>query len=412
MPEFIHSPLAQSNNQKFAMKSPAFKITLVYLIAGVCWIVGSDSALARLSGKHILSNPLITGEMIKGLAYMLVNAFLLYYLIRYYFRRLGRSQAAYRNLFEDNPCPMLAFDQKTLKILAVNNASLYQYGYTKKEFLSMTVDQMRLKEDIPKLLEVIRAGEINFDKTKIQRHLTKDGKLLYVNISAQNGLLDGKKVRWVLIRDMTEVNEKERLLKAALERYDLMMKATKDIIWDLYLNTGQTTLHGSVFENFGYRISSVDIDWFNDKIHLDDLQRFWSHIQEVNEKMDSFWSDQFRIRCADGRYKYVNARGYTMYSEDKKPYRSIGIIQVIQKQKEYELKIENQNQLLKEIAHIVSHELRGPVVSMKGMLSLIAESGNIPSGINHEFQCLNRSANDLDNVIHDVMDKANKVYLA
>lgn len=392
------------------MKSPTFKITLIYLIAGVCWIVGSDSVLARFSGNRTLSNPLIRGEMIKQLAYMLVTACLLYYLIRYYFRRLRRSWIAYRNLFEDNPCPMLAFDQKTLKILAVNNASIYLYGYSKKELLSMTVDQMRLKEDIPKLLEVIRSGEINFDKTKIQRHITKDGKLLYVNIAAQNGLLDGKKVRWVLIRDMTEVNEKERLLKTALERYDLMMKATKDIIWDLYLDNGQTMLHGPVFENFGYRISSVDNDWFNDKIHPDDIQRFWSHVQEINEKVDPFWSDQFRIKCADGQYKYVNARGYIMYSDDKKSYRSIGIIQVIQKQKEYELKIENQNQLLKEIAHIVSHELRGPVASMKGILSLIAESSHIPSGIDHEFQCLNRSANDLDDVIHHIMDKANKVY--
>lgn len=392
------------------MKSPAFKIALIYLIAGICWIVGSDSVLARLSGSHILSNPLLTGEMIKGLAYMLVTAFLLYYLIRYYFRRLRRSDAAYRSLFEDNPSPMIAYDLKTLKILAVNNASLYQYGYTRKEFLSMTFDQLKLKEEIPKLLKILRSGKINFDKTIIVHHLTKDGKMLYVNVSAQNGSLDGKKVRWVLIRDMTEVNEKERLLQAALERYDLVMKATKDIIWDLYLNNGQTMLHGPVFENFGYQVSSVDNDWFNDKIHPDDLQRFWSHVQEVNEKVDPFWSDQFRIKCADGKYKYVNARGYIIYSEDKKSYRSIGVIQDIQKQKEYELKIENQNQLLKEIAHIVSHELRGPVASMKGMLSLIAENENIPSGIDHEFQCLNRSANDLDNVIHHVMDKANKVY--
>ncbi|MGH2643095.1 MAG: PAS domain-containing protein [Chitinophagaceae bacterium] len=392
------------------MKSSPFKIALIYLTAGVCWIIISNILLARLSGSRLFFSPVLIGEMIKGLAYVFVTSLLLYFLIRYYFRRLSRSWAAYRNLFEDSPSPMLAFDPQTLKVVAVNNASLHLYGYTKKEFLAITIDKIKPEKDRPRLLEVVRSGVDSFDKTKIQCHFTKEGKVLYVNVLVQDGLLNHKKVRWALMRDMTEVKENRRLLEEALERYDLMMKATKDIIWDLYLDTGKTMLHGAVFENFGYQLSSVDIGWFNDKIHPDDLRRFWSHVQEVNEKVDPFWSDQFRIKCADGKYKYVNARGYIIYSDDKKSYRSIGIIQVIQKQKEYELKIENQNQLLKEIAHTVSHELRGPVASMKGILSLIQQGNNYSGEIDKELGYLAHSANELDGVIHHVMDKANKVY--
>ncbi|TAN18073.1 MAG: PAS domain S-box protein [Chitinophagaceae bacterium] len=392
------------------MKSTPGKIALIYLFAGVCWIVASDIALASLSGEHVTSSPVITGEMIKGLAYVLVTSLLLYFLIRYYFRRLHRSRAAFHDLFEDNPSPMLAFDPDTLKVLAVNNASLYLYGYNKKEFLAMTIDQIKPKEDIPRFLEVVRSGVASFDKTKIQRHLTKDKKLIYVNVLVQDGLLNNGKVRWVLIRDMTEVKENERLLKEALERYDLTMKATKDLIWDWSSNKGLTEIRGQLNELFGYDQSSVDQNWFNSKIHPDDKERIFLGIQAANASLNSIWSDQFRFQCADGSYKYVNVRGYFLYNEDKKPCRSIGTVQVIQKQKEYEQKIERQNKLLKEIAHKVSHDLRGPVASMKGILSLMAESKNIPSGMDQEFQCLIRCADELDDVIHDVMDKANKVY--
>lgn len=394
------------------MKSTPGKIALIYLLAGICWIVASDIALASLSGEHITSGPVVMEEMIKGLAYILATSLLLYFLIRYYFRRLNRSQAAYHDLFEDNPSPMLAFDPDTLRVLAVNNASLNLYGYNKKEFLAMTVDQIKHREDIPRFLEVVRSGVSSFDKTKIQRHFTKDGKLLYVNVLVQNGFLNNKKVRWALIRDMTEVKENERLLEEALERYDLTMKATKDLIWDWSSNVGLTEIHGQLNELFGYDKSSVDLNWFNSKIHPDDIERIVLGIRAANESLNPFWSDQFRFQCADGSYKYVNVRGYFLYGKDKKPCRSIGAIQVIQKQKEYEQKIERQNKLLKEIAHKVSHDLRGPVASMKGILSLMAESKNIPSGMDQEFQCIIRCTDELDDVIHDVMDKANKVYQA
>lgn len=392
------------------MKPTPGKIALIFLLAGACWFAVSDIALASLSGERVTSSQVITREMIKGVVYVSVTSLLLYFLIRYYFRYLNRSRTAYHDLFEDNPSPMLAFDPDTLRVLAVNNASLYLYGYNKKEFLAMTVDQIKHREDIPRFLEVVRSGVSSFDKTKIQRHFTKGGKLLYVNVLVQNGFLNNKKVRWALIRDLTEVKENERLLEEALERYDLTMKATKDLIWDWSSNKGLTEIHGQLNELFGYDKSSVDLNWFDSKIHPDDIERIVLGIRAANESLNPFWSDQFRFQSADGSYKYVNVRGHFLYGKDKKPCRSIGTVQVIQKQKEYEQKIERQNKLLKEIAHKVSHDLRGPVASMKGILSLMAESKNIPSTMDQEFQCVIRCTDELDDVIHDVMNKANKVY--
>ena len=66
---------------------------------------------------------------------------------------LRSSEVEYRLLFQANPVPMLVFDRDTLHVLAVNEAALRQYGYTRQEFLSMTIADLYPKEDIPELAE-------------------------------------------------------------------------------------------------------------------------------------------------------------------------------------------------------------------------------------------------------------------
>ncbi|HZR46068.1 MAG TPA: PAS domain S-box protein, partial [Candidatus Manganitrophaceae bacterium] len=55
--------------------------------------------------------------------------------------RLRQSEEKYRLLFETNPYPMWVFDLETLAFLAVNRASIRHYGYSREEFLSMTIKE-------------------------------------------------------------------------------------------------------------------------------------------------------------------------------------------------------------------------------------------------------------------------------
>ena len=58
-------------------------------------------------------------------------------------RQLEESESRYRLLFESNPQPMWVFDSATLKFLAVNQAAIASYGYTREEFLGMTLRDIR-----------------------------------------------------------------------------------------------------------------------------------------------------------------------------------------------------------------------------------------------------------------------------
>ena len=65
---------------------------------------------------------------------------------------LRKSEAQYRLLFESNPQPMWVYDLTTLRFLAVNDAAVRHYGYSRAEFLDMTIKDIRPPEDV-KLLE-------------------------------------------------------------------------------------------------------------------------------------------------------------------------------------------------------------------------------------------------------------------
>jgi len=62
-------------------------------------------------------------------------------------------------LFENNPHPTWVFDRETLRFLAVNAAAVRKYGYSREEFLAMTLKDIRPPEDVPALLETVRALE-------------------------------------------------------------------------------------------------------------------------------------------------------------------------------------------------------------------------------------------------------------
>ena len=58
----------------------------------------------------------------------------------------------FRLLFEHHPVPMWIYDLETLAFLAVNDAAVTRYGYSREEFLGMTIKDIRPAEDLPRLL--------------------------------------------------------------------------------------------------------------------------------------------------------------------------------------------------------------------------------------------------------------------
>ena len=91
---------------------------------------------------------------------------------------LRESEERHRKLFDNNPHPTWVFDRETLRFLAVNDAAVHKYGYSRDEFLAMTLKDIRPPEDVPALLETVKAlGEGN-ESSGAWRHRLKDGTII------------------------------------------------------------------------------------------------------------------------------------------------------------------------------------------------------------------------------------------
>jgi PAS domain S-box-containing protein len=121
---------------------------------------------------------------------------------------------AYRALFEAHPAPMWAYDLETLAFLAVNDAAVAHYGYSRDEFLAMTIADIRPPEDVPALLDAIPEDvDAGLDETGTWRHLLKDGTMIDVRISSHTLMWEGRPAEVVTAEDITERLEIERELQ-------------------------------------------------------------------------------------------------------------------------------------------------------------------------------------------------------
>lgn len=132
----------------------------------------------------------------------------------------GASEDRYKLLFEKNPLPMWIYDLETLSILSVNNAAVSEYGFSREEFLSMTLKDLHPPEDREVLVESVRGLQGEYRKPGAWRHRTKKGRLIDVKITTHDIDLDGRKARLVFADNISEQKKSEEFVRKVLETVD------------------------------------------------------------------------------------------------------------------------------------------------------------------------------------------------
>jgi len=132
---------------------------------------------------------------------------------------LTQSEHRYRDLFDKLPLPLWVYDVDTLRFLAVNEAALTQYGYSREEFLGgMTVVDIRPHEDRERFLSAVRTVSRGPVQAQSWHHRTKDGEIRDVEISSDDIVADGVRARLVVAIDVTTRNRTEAALHASQEQ--------------------------------------------------------------------------------------------------------------------------------------------------------------------------------------------------
>ncbi len=148
-------------------------------------------------------------------------------------QRLRHQEREYRHLFDASPHPMWVYDLETLRFLAVNARATQVYGYSREEFLSMTLHRLMPEAMRPHLRETLQAVMARpADEVLVRQHVTRAGQMLDVEIIAHTTEFAGRAARLVLAHDVTGsrrlLEERERLIAAIEQSEDSILITTAD----------------------------------------------------------------------------------------------------------------------------------------------------------------------------------------
>ncbi|MBK8398110.1 MAG: PAS domain-containing protein [Leptospiraceae bacterium] len=310
--------------------------------------------------------------------------------------------------FIKNPIPMWVYDLATLRFLEVNEAATIIYGYTREEFLSMTIKDIRPSEDLPNLFKVATLENEGFADAGIWRHIKKNGELIFVNISSQVIEFQGKKAELILSLDQTERVKVFQELKNNESKLNSILNSVKEVIWSSdpinfeinFINKNVKDLYGYEAEDF-YRNSN----FWSECILEEDRERVMKSFSKIRES--NHYEEEYRIRTKDNKIKWLKDKAWYVKNENDEIIRIDGIIREITEEKENLQKIKElsdntnkQNLVLRELAFINSHKIRGPLVSILAGLELLTLENNDEIII----QKIKKAGEELDLVIKNSMN--------
>ena len=166
-----------------------------------------------------------------------------------------------------------------------------------------------------------------------------------------------------LVKEKTNKDAEIAILK---ERMEMALMANNDGVWDWNMSENKVYLSNRVKE-----ITKIDDDILNSSpiiwlkhIHPTDYKRFISKLEEHLEGKTKFYEDSYRIKCANGTFKWVLSRGKIYVNKATKIKRMIGTLTDITQQKVSALKMVHQSQIIEQIHDsVISTNLAGIIQS-------------------------------------------------
>src|SRR5205807_5028012 len=217
---------------------------------------------------------------------------------------------------------MWVYDVETLRFLAVNEAAVRSYGWTRDEFLAMTIADIRPDKDVERLLENVAQETDAFQESGYWRHRNKAGEVLEVEVTSHSLLFEGRAARLVLAHDVTDqraaqaaLRESEARLRMSEQRSRALVQHASDIITVLTAEGRVRYSSPAATRVLGYPEGFWRGRDVFKLVHPDDVP----HVAEeflrrlgtpgIGEPIE------LRMRHADGSWRYMEAIGNNLLED-------------------------------------------------------------------------------------------------
>jgi PAS domain S-box-containing protein len=244
---------------------------------------------------------------------------------------LRASEERYRLLFDRNPCPMWVYDIESLRFLDVNEAAIAHYGYSREEFLAMTIGDIRPAGDLERLAEQVAAPGGDVRPAGVWRHVQKNGQVIEVEVTSYSIDFDGRSARLVLAIDVTERRAAERKLRESEERYRLVMRATFEAVYDWNMRDNVLTWGENAERLFRLPEGGLgrEITGWESRIHPDDRDAVMASLNAAVKGDAVNWWCKYRFKRGDGSWAMMSDRAWLDRDGSGGLRRMIGAMQDI-----------------------------------------------------------------------------------
>jgi PAS domain S-box-containing protein len=281
-------------------------------------------------------------------------------------------------------------------------------GYSAPEIVGRHIsvlapeDQMK---NFPERMQRVRNGEIVEQYTTTRKH--KNGSLIPIDLKIspvfdRQGAIVGVSA---IVRDITNLKQVKEALRESGERFQLAVRATRDIVWDWDIVNDRLWFSERFYEDFGYDPATfpAGVNGFASLLHPEDIS-----VIQFDEA--TYSSAEYRLRRADGTWAYVCDRKYLVRDASGKPLRKIGVIMDITERRQFEAELvkakelaEAANQAKSQFLANMSHEIRTPMNGVIGMAGLLLGTKLTPEQ-QHYTEIVRNSGDNLMTIINDILD--------
>ena len=259
-------------------------------------------------------------------------------------------------------------------VLESNNAATVMFGYSPAEF--KTIKRWKIIDhNNPNLISAVQNCEKNGFAITEAMGMKKNGEYFPIEMTC-TFFKDNKGAESTccMISDLTMHKKTEAAMRLSNERYDLVIKATKDLVWDWDLVTGEIYRNdSSLFDVYGLRSNETikNIRNWSGFIHPLDKERIMVLIDHyINSAEENDFVFEYRFRKEDGTYAYISDKGYIIRNEQGKAVRMIGAAENITERKQTELAIKESEQRYKNFVQRSTEGIWR--IELKEMLNIAA----------------------------------------
>lgn len=321
---------------------------------------------------------------------------------------LRKSEAQYRLLFESNPQPMWVYDLATLRFLAVNDAAVNHYGYSRAEFLDMSIMDIRPGDEVDMLRTYIASGNPELDHAGEWRHRKKNGDIINVEITSNRVNFAGRPAEFVLANDITERKKAEDALRISEDRYRDLVDNSHELICTHDLEGRVLSVNPWAARALGYPEESL----VGLNIRAGLLPKYRTQFDDYLRTVKTEGSARgvMKVKTATGEvrlWEYYN----TLRTEGVERPIVRGMAhdvterrEALKREKEARLEAEAANRLKDEFLSTLSHELRTPLTAIMGWSDLLLHDEVEPDKRQQAIETIARNANSQCQLINDLLE--------